>query len=378
MTGFSEKIALVGLMMLGLIVGCSEMEFSADKNFKACQSSGLNCVLISPTVERFDYDVKTNSGIVDILFVDDNSGSMSTEQRYMAERFPTFISSLGNLDYHIAITTTDVSATANNGPKAANGFGALQDGKFIQFGNGSAVLTRDTPNKESLFTNTIKRPETVSCEQNDFQSAYCPSPDERGIYAAHLAVERKDSSFFRPEAHFALVILADEDERSTRSNQAVVNQYPTEEKDIPDNLVKAVKQHLGAQKSFSAHSVIVKPGDTACLNAQVNVFPSGRRVTGFEGIFYAHLSTLTGGHIGSICASDYGTELGKIGYNIKDHLNSVQLVCPPIDNKVDVELSPKPAGVTSSFDVTTNMVKFNQTIPPNTNIHLTYDCTKAK
>ncbi|OQW46320.1 MAG: hypothetical protein A4S09_16540 [Proteobacteria bacterium SG_bin7] len=377
MTGFTEKIAIMGLMMLGFVVGCSEMEFSADKNFKACHSSGLNCVLISPGVERFDYDVKTNSGIVDILIVDDNSGSMSTEQRHMAERFPTFISSLGDLDYHIAITTTDVSASPNNGPKAANGFGALQDGKFIQFGNGSAVLTRDTPNKETLFANTVKRPETISCEQNDFQSAYCPSPDERGIYAAYLAVERKDASFFRQGAHFALVILADEDERSTRNNQTVVSQYPTEEKDIPDNLVKAVKQHLGGQKTFSAHSVIVKPGDTACLNAQATTFPSGRRVTGFEGIFYARLSTLTGGHIGSICATDYGTELGKIGYNIKDHLNSVQLVCSPIDKKVDVLLTPKPPGVSTTFDASTNTVKFSQPIPPNTNIHLTYDCIKA-
>lgn len=377
MIGLYEKVALVGLMMLGFIVGCSEMEFSADKNFKACQSSGLNCILITPEIERFDYDVKTNSGIVDILIVDDNSGSMSTQQRYMAERFPTFISSLGALDYHIAITTTDVSASPNNGPKAANGNGALQDGKFIQFGNGSAVLTRDTPNKETLFASTVKRPETLACEQNDFQYAYCPSPDERGIYAAHLAVERKDPSFFRPAAHFALVILADEDERSTRQNSTVVAQYPTEEKDIPDNLVKAVKQHLGAQKTFSAHSVIVKPGDQACLESQTEVYPSGRRVSGFEGIFYARLSNLTGGHIGSICASDYGTELGQIGYNIKDHLNSIQLVCAPIDNKVDVIVTPQPAGLITNFDPSTNTVKFNQTLPPNTNVHLTYDCKKA-
>jgi hypothetical protein len=370
-----EKLVLLGLFMVGIAIGCSPMEFA--KYQKLCQGSGLSCV-INPdgTTERFDYDVKTNPGIVDILIVDDNSGSMSPEQRNMANRFPTFISSLGNLDWRLAITTTDVSASPNNGPKPANGNGALQDGKFIQFPNGSKVLTRDTPNNVSLFASTIQRPETLSCEQNDFQTAYCPSPDERGIYAAHLAVERKDSSFFRPNAHFALVILADEDERSTRTNDTVVAQYPTEEKDIPDNLVKAVKQYLGAQKTFSAHSVIVKPGDSTCLGMQTVTYPSGRRVTGFEGWFYEHLAKITGGVVGSICSSDYGVELGQIGYNIQDQVNSVALVCPPIENKVDVTLTPQPAGVTTTYDAATNTVKFSSALPPNTNIHLTYDCKR--
>ncbi len=370
-----EKVVLVMLVLLGFLVGCSEFGFEADKGFKACHQSGLKCVTITDGVERFDYDVKVNSGLVDILIVDDNSGSMSPEQRNMANRFPTFIESLGNLDWRIAITTTDVSATSGNGPKAANGNGALQDGRFISFGNGSAVLTRSTPNNVQLFANTIQRPETIACEQNDFQSAYCPSPDERGVYAAYMAVERKDSSFFRPGAHFALVVLADEDERSQSGE---LGQYPLEAKDRPENLVAAVKQHLGAQKTFSAHSVIVRPGDDGCLAAQRTVFPSGRVVTGFVGKVYAALSNLTGGHIGSICSSDYGNELGQIGYNIQDKVNTVALVCPPLENKVDVVLSPHPAGVVTTYDTSTRTVHFSQPLPPNTNIHLTYDCKKAQ
>ncbi len=367
-----ERMVLVLLVLLGFVVGCSEFAFEADKNFKACHASGLNCFLLNDDTERFDYNVKVNSGIVDILIIDDNSGSMSPEQRNMANRFPTFISSLGTLDYHIAITTTDVSATSGNGPKPANGNGAFQDGRFIPFASGISVLTRETPNKEALFANTIQRPETLSCEQNNFASDYCPSPDERGIYAAYMAVERKDPAFFRPAAHFALVILADEDERSTGGTLA---QYPLEPKDIPDNLVKAVKANLGAQKTFSAHSVIVRPGDTSCLEAQTAIFGS-RTVRGFEGNIYAYLSNITGGVIGSICSSDYGNELGQIGFNIQDQVNSVALVCQPIDNKVDVTLTPQPSGVSITYDAATRTVKFSQTLPPNTNIHLTYDCKK--
>lgn len=350
--------------------GCAKVGFEVDKSFKACHGSGVSCVTISDGVERFDYDVQVGAGMVDILIIDDNSGSMSGEQRNMAQRFPTFISSLGNLDYRIAITTTDVSASPNNGPRSINGNGALQDGKFIPFASGVSYLTRSNSNAETLFANTIQRPETLTCEQNGYNEAYCPSGDERGIYAASLAVERKEAGFFRNQAHFALVVLSDEDERSTGGS---AQNRSLEEKDMPQNLINAVKANLGLQKTFSTHALIIRSSDSSCYNQQW----FGFNLHGSYGTVYEQLVGLTGGHLGSICASDYGAELGSIGYNITDQVNSKGLVCPPIDNRVDVVLSPQPAGVTVNYDAATNTVRFSQTLPPNTNIHLTYDCVKA-
>mgnify|MGYP001565490552 CR=1 FL=1 len=368
------------ILLMLIAVGCSKFAFEADKNFNKCHKSGLACTLISDNIERFEYDIKVGSGVVDILIVDDNSGSMSPEQAQMAGRFPNFLQSLANLDYHIAITTTDVSASMlsinnqwqPNGPKPANGNGAFQDGKFIPFSPGLSVLTRDTANKESLFYNTVQRPETLSCEQNDFSLNYCPSPDERGIYAARLAVERADPSFFRASAHLALVVLADEDERSQGGQVAG---YPLEEKDMPEGLIAAVKSKFGGAKTFSAHAIIVKPGDDACLNAQTATFGT-RTVRGFFGSTYARLAELTSGVVGSICSSDYGAQLGEIGFNIQDQVNSKGLACKPIDNLVDVQVTPLIAGLTITYDDATNTVKFSQMLPPNTNIHLKYDCFK--
>src|SRR5690606_8968839 len=58
---------------------------------------------------------KPVDGRVDILLVDDNSGSMSAEQNLLAQRFSTFISRLSGLDWQIGITTTDVTNDPVNG-----------------------------------------------------------------------------------------------------------------------------------------------------------------------------------------------------------------------------------------------------------------------
>ena len=52
----------------------------------------------------------------------------------MGNAFPNFLNRISNLYYNIAIITTDVYASPNNStPKSANGFGAFQDGKFLNF-----------------------------------------------------------------------------------------------------------------------------------------------------------------------------------------------------------------------------------------------------
>src|SRR5690606_36871154 len=220
-------------------------------------------------------------GEVDILFVDDNSGCMFVEQSKMANAFPQLFNKISNLFYQIAIVTTDVSATPGNStPRFANDNGAFQDGKFLEFHeeksgrvlipSGEYILTNATANKEAKFRGTIKRPETKYCDDNDFKAEFCPSSDERGIYALNLAVERDEKYFFRPGAHLAVVILSDEDERTFGGTQ----EYPLELKDLPETFVLGMQSKFPT-KSISVHSVIVKPNDSACL-AQQNQWQPGQ------------------------------------------------------------------------------------------------------
>src|SRR6478672_637225 len=85
-------------LILGLLIGtywvaCAPKQFAKDAEVNKCQNFAEVCVTDKGT-DKFDYTVTANGGLVDILFVADNSGSMSFEQAHMAEKFSSFLSQL--------------------------------------------------------------------------------------------------------------------------------------------------------------------------------------------------------------------------------------------------------------------------------------------
>lgn len=382
------KFGIAGVVF-GYFVACSPVKFQAAPaggdgvvNVKAndvcprvCQ--GNSCVLKCSTEKT------VGEGLVDILIVDDNSGSMSTEQSKMADRFSTFIQSLGSLNYRIAITTTDISSNFSSTPANAvnpvRNNGVLQDGNLIQFSNGTKFIDRNTSNIESVFANAIKRQETLDCEQSGFKN--CPSGDERGIFAANLVLERTASEFARPTAHFAVIFLSDEDERGlsdSRSDQndgdPILRQmYPLENKDLPETFVSNFAARF-PDKTMSAHSIIVKPGDTTCRDAQTGQ-GGNAWVRGVEGYSYAKLSDLTGGQVGTICADDYGSQLQDIGYHLQNQVSSMPFQCQPINNQFNIVFTPQPAqAIDVEADFNRMVLEIKGQVPPLTRISLTYDC----
>jgi hypothetical protein len=346
---------------------------------KVCDANGENCI------QRCQTEKIVGEGLVDILIVNDNSGSMSYEQRKMADRFPDFLSAMENLDYRIAMITTDVSsaysstpAGIKNLPGPYNGYGALQDGNLIEFSSGLKYISRSTPGKESLFRNTIQRSETLHCENSGYRE--CPSGDERGIFAANLVLDRTASQFMRPLAHLAVIILSDEDERGLSDSRSVQSSdderlrqmYPLENYDLPETFVSKVRQKF-PEKTFSVHSIIVKPGDTSCRIAQSS---QGDFVRGVEGYSYARLSQLTGGVIGTICASDYGSQLREIGYALQGQVSSVAFLCRPLGDNFNVEFIPQPSNnVRVTADFAKLELKIHDPLPPLTKVRLRYDCS---
>lgn len=410
--------AMFFIAALGYYVGCAPVNFDKDN------SCGANCVSIN-NEKVYRYNVVPNAGKVDILFVDDNSGSMSTEQNAIASRFSNFITALDNkqVDYRIGITTTDV-ASSSNPARAINRNGALQNGQLIEFSNtfpsfsgtGTFFLTPTTANKVSLFANTIRRPETLSCEsflsQNpgatQTSSAYlnaCPSPDESGIYAAHLTVQNNPNSFIRSDAQLVIVFIGDEDERSSLYWKS--SSYALAAADLPQVLISKVQSTYG-NKALKIHSIIVRPGslnttaqdaanrisminsgggvnasyapstmfnggDSSCLNTQSN---QTNGVLGSYGYLYALATRLTNGIEGDICASDYGSQLSTIGDNIGESLSQHTLYCAnpqAIDAQTPiVTLTPNTA--TNTYSINGNIMSFNPNLTVGTQAYLQYKC----
>jgi hypothetical protein len=332
---------LVVYLTAGVWTGCSNVAFeNAPK--PACNGFNQNCsttTINNHEYNAFDYTLTVPQPQVDILFVDDNSRSMYAEQTRMGERFPNFLSALNSTDWRIGITTTDINA---------------EGGNLLEFAPGLRILTPSTGNKETLFNNTIRRSEVGS-------------GDERGIYSANVVVDRRGSNgFFRNDAHLAVVVLSDEDERS---NGGSTPTYPLEAYDLPQVFKDNVTAKLGASKTLSVHSVIIRPGDQACLDAQ-----NEQTNRGYYGTVYAQLTSLTNGVLGNICETDYGAQLTTIGNQIAKNISSFKLACVPASGPgLDPTITVTPPSA-SNATLRDDTVYFDPPLPVGAQVHIQYKC----
>lgn len=389
----TKAIALV--LVISYFGACAPVKFDT-----VAEEKGGEVVVRCEGASCF-YDVteeKTvGEGLVDILIVNDNSGSMSFEQRKTADAFSGFLSSMQDLDYRIAMTTTDISDTrqrinnvtnlAYNPPGPYNGYGALQDGKLIDFSSGLKYLDRNTPNKQTLFDSAIRRPETAQCEASGFTQ--CPSGDERGIVAAGLAIKNFASQFMRPAAHFAVIILADEDERGVskynpcnysgsadkQNCEAIKTAYPFTSEDEPQTFVNSFRS-LYPNKTMSFHTIIVRPGDIACRTAQTGQVAAPMPVLGQEGYAYKMVRDIVGGVDGNICASNYTNQLQNIGYTIGEKVTSLPFRCRPVNDEFDVSFSGVLATSGYSADFNTMTLTVTADLDARAKVTLKYSCAK--
>jgi len=370
-----------------IYVGCSPVNFAKDEELNKCQNSGKNCLTLNGK-DFFDETVTVAGGLVDILIVNDNSASMSFEQTQLATRLRGFIQNLEaqHADYRIAITTTDIS-NANNPARPINQNGALQDGRLIAFKNGSYYLTPSSgtlAEKEELFKYALERPETNTCEtfiKNNYgkstysaaYSTYCPSGDERGIFATNLVIKNNPNSFLRANAHLAVIVLADEDERSELyKSPAAFPGYALESMDQPQSLLNNLRNVYGGGKQLSVHSIVTASDSCKVTQSNQMIINGQATVLGSIGNIYMQASQMTQGVIGDICASDkdYTAQLGQISTNILNRINSINLACAnPVDLSVSIIGQP---GVT--YSLAGNLVKFSSQLVAGTTVKLKYTC----
>ena len=316
----------------------------------------------APTIKEYEYDLSL--GKVDVLFVIDNSSSMAYEHRSMAKQFSSFLDAIRDLDYHIALITTDIS----NSPENPHRDQYFQDGKFIPIKGQSFLRNQNLgekpdPSIVSAFKRVIQREETTQCDQKNqpreargdkYDRLYaemggeeeseviCPSSDERGTYALNMAFTNPShSSFFREDSQMIVVFLSDEDVRSGKEfyNQPGLADYTLEYGDKPESVLdtffNVLFEETQATKYLRFHSIIIPPGDSHCLQEQNRKRDQGYGTgRGYYGEEYARLSRarkkdfeqvlqdLTGnllkGSVISICDRNYANQLKKVAISAKE------------------------------------------------------------
>ena len=334
---------------------CGNVSFEAGSgsSFKNCALAGAdlsNCFNTQPGVLR-DMSQSINVAAqseVDVLFVVDNSGSMSDEQIGIGNKINGFLSKLNGLNWQIAITTTD---DRENTPITADGNRPWGDGQFRPFDSNSG-------SQFILRSSQVSAADAQTKLSNAIQMGIGGSGNERGINAVFRAVERAVQAgvhrdFFRPNAKLAVVLISDEDECS---NGAASCPAASAYKSVPQNLIDQAKTTLGTNKSLSFNSIVHIPGDTTCTTGAN------------QGNVYKEMSNLTGGVLASVCANDYTTPLNVIGNRVAQLVNSATLSCPPVDvnadGKADVQVALAGGGTYSgSYTVNGADVSFSTPLP---------------
>lgn len=324
---------------------CTEVQFGATADYVAPGSKGDPGVTVG--VPKTSYFFVRRAA--DILFVIDNSGSMAEEQSLLQSGFPSFTSALntysgGTLDWHIAITSTDVAQP-----------GTGKQGALIPF-SGAAAGT-------FFLDNSMN----VNLANSAFQTAVIlgtgGSGDERGIAAARMTAEREftggiSKGFIRADTPLSIIVLSDEDERSTQ-NPADSGYTPLEPIDEPVNFVTGI-QALDTvsviPKTITFHSIVTST--QACLDG-----PGA-----FMGTTYMAFSQLTNGIIGDICALNqtYQNQLNSLAANIINEAKTYTLPCANVEPGTTAAYEQTAAGalvlVPSTFVAPNKMVL--QSAPP--------------
>lgn len=233
---------------------------------------------------------------MDLVFVIDNSGSMSQEQDNLTTNFPRFISTLDQfrtkkgepLDYRVAVLSTDVATSST---RDAGRFRKVAGSGSCNPGPGRAWLEKTDGDITPFFSCRAKMGTTGSSS-------------EQGLEAMKLAMTTRiadgsntdnGKSFLRDDALMAFLVLTDEDE--TNSNAI-------------DGYVQAFDKVKGDRSRWAAAAIA---GETQCSSS----FGSAREAKRLK-----EFVTKVGqnGVFSSICSGDLTEGLTKA-------LNTFQGAC---------------------------------------------------
>jgi hypothetical protein len=254
---------------------------------------------------------------LDILWIIDNSGSMSNDQTRLAENFNLFIQDFvsNQNDFQMAITTTDTSSAAKRGLMVLDSDVKLN----------SLEATRDS----NLFIEDFKTLIKVGTSG---------SGRERGLEAMKGFLERYGNTFLRSDAFFAVVIVSDEKDQSSES----------------------VSHYVDFAKSYKSNAGLVR------INAIVNFSQRER---------YEEAVTATSGSIADI-TKNFSSTLKDLGTSLFNLTNSFPLSEWPKPETMTVYVNGQPQ-TDFAWDATTNSVHFTNGAPAEgSEIKLVYKMDK--
>lgn len=237
-----------------------------------------------------DRYVQTTGQDVDVLFVVDNSGSMSSNQSNLAANFQSFIAAAGqwNNDYHIGVTTTDMDAQAGQLVAAAGQGRFVTRANTTQLSANFRVGTDGSADEKGLAAAqaALSLPLVADSRTACTTDTQCQAPERcvEGFCGG------RNRGFLRDDAALEIVIVSDEEDSSPGDLNFYVNFFRSIK-----GIYNTGMMHLHA---------IVGDAPNGCDT------PAGSAVAGRR---YIDVATATGGSVISICDANFSNGLASIG-----------------------------------------------------------------
>lgn len=278
--------ALWSLIPLVGLVGCYQDILLNDKD--------KGQVVPNPpdlqTPSKTDKIVQVTTPKVDVLWVIDNSCSMSEEQAKLTRNFPKFIAFFldSGLDWHIGVVTTDTVSRSESGK--------------LQGASGYRYLDADSPNPEGLFSQMATLGTSGSYDEMGRRATYQALTDPN--------LSGYNSGFYRDEASLNVIIISDEED-SSGSNPSR-NEFIT------------FMRGLKADPTLVTFSSIVGP--------------QGGCATAVAGTEYLAVTNAIGGVTESICKEDWEPVLTELGLQAAGLKREYFLSELPVEGTIEVEV----------------------------------------
>lgn len=305
----------------------------------AC-SQGYNFGL-PPASENFGQQVEYNNK-VDIVFMIDNSESMSTNQFYLKQAIPNLVATMSQLkmDMHIVVVSSSMGGTNPDG------------GQFL---GSPKVLTSAEPNLSDLLAERIEVGELGSNVERGLDSLVAVTDP---VYRAN-----QGKGFWRDDALLVFIALSNEDDKSAVG---------------PDAFIELMNQRKprfenGAQSWFMNFIGVME------LAGRCSTFSEYKE----PGVDWIQIADATGGIKESICQRDYSNAASNIRERIVHTLTDFKLENKPIESTIVVRINgvDVPRSTENGWDYISaeNVIRFyGSAVPPaNADIRIAYDRAEA-
>lgn len=292
-----------------------------------------------PRVDSVQVDeLKQSDGVVDILWVVDDSGSMTNERRTLVGNFNRFVQELLDLQVDFQMGVTSIVAVDKGELRGT-----------------TKIITKNTPNARQVFEANTTFPASRSRWEMGLRMT------QVGLTSPTIDPGQANAGFLRPNAALAIIVVTNEDDSSFGDTDYYARVFRGLKGKGNENLV-----------SFSViggtiPNGCVPPGETGLYGS--NADPAVR---------YAEVATKTGGIIGSICDASFEQTLIRIAQALNTLKRVFPLTLPPITSSITVTVNgvviPQDPVNGWQYRVDTNSVVFlgNYVPPPAAIVRLRY------